>query len=723
MKNTILLIPIMTVLLNIAVLTQTSILREAIAFSYLSFVPGYAILKMLKLREIGPLNSFLLSVGLSITASMFVGLLINQILPVMGFSRPLSIVPLTAAISIFTIIVFFLAYNRKSAVNDVQELDITSKLSKNSVPLAIVLITLPILSAIGALYVNIPLMIILFVSICSLIVLSIVTNKIIPSTAYPFLILSISISLLFLSLLISRYAIGDDVNLEYYVFRMTQNNGYWGPINSVTHSYSELNYNSMLSVTILPTIYSILMDAKDGIFFKILYSFILSLIPLTLYSIYKKETSKWIALLSTLFFVFSINAFFGELTSLNRQIIAEFFLVLSIFLWLEKTLPTREKRILLFVFGVSLGVSHYAIALIYLVFVSLVVLISSIKPKFDFVFTAPLVLSIFGATILFYLFSYGSLLDSIINTARAIVAELANFNFGLGAGSFGAVTALPGVFTVASWINLAVSGIVYVLLAVGVLAAILLSRRNEVSGAFTFVLVSGAFIFAVSIGFPAVAAALNFTRFYAISFLLLSPCLVIGALSLLNAIHISPRNSKESQKSGISFLKKQKKTSMVIVVALLVVYLLSQSGFVNYVTGGAIHSQTFDYHRMEKSSTLQTSIQFYEIYIQPQDSFSAVWLSKHANLSSLLVYSDGVSQAHVLTSEGLIPWELIKPLTNDTQLTKGSFVYLDRLAIEKDVVIGSDQNFKTSEITSAFNSSNVIYSNGGSEVWSAPSPG
>ncbi len=711
----------MTLLLVAVILLNIPVIRDIIVFAYLSFVPGFVILKTFKLKELSLLNTFLISVGLSFVASMFVGLLVNELYVILGLSQPLSIIPLTAAMSTFTLIVFFIGYRRDFSINFVS-LDGMLKATRSYLPLTLVLIILPILSIVGALYVNIPIMIILCLTIAVLCVLSIASNKLIPSKSYPFLIFSISISILLLNLLKSKYIIGDDANLEYYVFKVTQIREYWGPINAVTNSGAALAYNSMLSVTLLPTVYSVLMNLQNEMLFKILYSFIFSLVPITLYGIYKNETGKLIGLLSTLFFVFSVNAFFGELISVNKQIVGEFFLMLSIFLWLDKTLPIKEKRILLIIFGVSIAVSHYSITLIYLIFVSLVVIISRLKSKFDDAFNDSTVLAIFVTTFLWYAFSPCSMLTPIINTIRTTFTELTVFQYGAGAGSVGTITSLPQVFTAASWINLVVSGVVNLLLVIGILAVILLSRRMEISDKYKLITIFAAIILAVSFLFPMIAATLNFTRFYAIALLFLSLCFAIGALSLLKIIQSTLRKRNENQKNNIVFLNKHGKTALLLVAVLLSAYFLSQSGFINYVTGGAIHSPTFDYYRMKTSSVPQVQIQFYWAYTPEQDVFSAVWLSKYANVSSI-VYSDVVSGGHVLTSEGLIPWNLRLPLTNTTKPEQGSFIYLGSLNILKGVIPDSAALYNSSEITPSLNESNLIYSNGNSEVWSGTGSG
>ena len=720
-------IPVATLLLVASILLNIPIFRDIITFAYLSFVPGFVILKLFKLKELSLLYTFLISVGLSLTTSMCVGLLVNELYSILGLSQPLSIIPLTAAISTFTLIVFFIGYRFDSSTNLVS-LDEILKALRSYLPLSLVLIILPILGIVGGLYVNVPIMILLSLIIAVLCVLGIASKNLIPSKFYPFLILSISISIILINLLISKYIKGGDDNVEFYLFKITQLRGHWGPINADVNSYAALFYDSMLSVTLLPTVYSVLMNLQNEMLFKILYPFIFSLVPVTLYGIYKNETGKLIGLLSTLFFVFTANAFFGELITVNRQIVAEFFLVLSVFLCLDKTIPTKEKRILLVIFGVSIAISHYAIAIIYLVFISLVVIISTVKSKIDNVFNASVILATFGLTFLWYAFSTGSILVSIIQRIQIAFADLTNNQRLPSSGVASSMYSIPKAFTTATWINLVVSGVVTFSLLLGILVIILLSRRIKISDNYKLITTFAAVIFAVSYLLPGVAATLNFTRFYAITLLFLSPCIVIGALtllrssSLLKIIQNKLRKRGENQKSNVVFLNNHGKTALLLVAVLLSAYFLSQSGFVNYVTGGEIHFTTFDYYKMKASSNPQVQFEISETYVQDQDAFSAVWLSKYANTLSI-VYADDASRYNVLTTKGLIPGNLILSLTNTTKPEQGSFVYLNSLNIVEGIIPISTVQFNTSDISSNLNESDLIYSNGNSEILTPPGSG
>jgi len=723
MRKQALLIPLITLIAFIIVLLDIPVIREIVIFAYLSFVPGFVTLKVFRLRKLSLLHTFLFSVGLSLFVLMFVGFLVNELCLFLGFMQPLSAIPLMIALSSYVLVVFFIDYKNDFSI-DFASLHEGLKVSKKYFHIVPLLIVLPITSVIFVLYVNVPLMLGLTLIIAALCLMCAISTKFIPRESYPFLILSISLSILLLNLLISKYTIGDDASLEFYVFKVTQLRGYWAPLDAVKDTWQAVSYNSNLSVTVLPAVYSALMNVKNELLFKILYPFIFSLLPLSLYEIYKKEHGALIGLLAALFFIFSVNAFFGELISVNRQIVAEFFLVLSLFLWLDKGIPLKEKRLLLIIFGLSISLAHYSLAVIYIIFVSLVVLITSIKPRFDNVFNSFSVVTLFGATFIWYAFGPGSALGSIIRVAQSMIDGLTSFQ-GTYAGSATNVYAVPEVFTVASWVNLAVTGAVTFALGIGVVLLIFskkLKLPDQISDKYTFVILIGGLLLAASYALPRFAAVLNFTRFYAITLLVLSPCLVVGLLYIFDVPEIIFRRLTGRHKNGGMFSglfsNKSRKIGLLLVAILLSAFFLSQSGFINHTTGGAFRTPSFgfDYYRLEASNSTEGQLIFYSTYIQDQDAFSAYWLSAYWGTPQKL-YAGVISGMHVLISCALVPQNLICYLTNETIPERGTFIYLDTFNIIKDSMPTETEVYKTSEISKSFDDFNVIYSNGHSEIW------
>ena len=60
------------------------IITPLIVFFYLTFIPGYLILRILKIHELGSITSLLYAVGLSILSVMVLGFLANTLLPLLG---------------------------------------------------------------------------------------------------------------------------------------------------------------------------------------------------------------------------------------------------------------------------------------------------------------------------------------------------------------------------------------------------------------------------------------------------------------------------------------------------------------------------------------------------------------------------------------------------------------------------------------------------------------
>jgi len=69
---------------------EIPILRQAVGFIYLTFVPGFLIFKILQINNRNIIESLLYSVGLSLSFLMWTGALINFLYPLIGISKPIS---------------------------------------------------------------------------------------------------------------------------------------------------------------------------------------------------------------------------------------------------------------------------------------------------------------------------------------------------------------------------------------------------------------------------------------------------------------------------------------------------------------------------------------------------------------------------------------------------------------------------------------------------------
>lgn len=248
----------------ITVFLDIPVARQIICFAYFTFVPGLIIIKLLRLNEFSVLETLLFSVGFSVAFLMLIGLFLNEFLFALGFSNPLSLLPLMITLNIFMLVGGVLACLRGESIQLWKV-----KNSKKVLLIVLPLIALPILSILGAMWVNIygnnVLLLLMLVIIPILFVIGIISRKLLPSWFYPLAIVMIAIALLFHSSLISRYWVpfGSDTPGEYTVFKTTENNAHWGQMYG--------RFNSMLSITILPTVYSVLLNLDATYVIKALY--------------------------------------------------------------------------------------------------------------------------------------------------------------------------------------------------------------------------------------------------------------------------------------------------------------------------------------------------------------------------------------------------------------------------------------------------------------------
>ncbi|MGZ7159814.1 MAG: DUF2206 domain-containing protein [Methanobacterium sp.] len=326
------------------------ILSELIVFVYLTFVPGALILRILKVHRISSINTILYSAGLSIISVMFIGLIANMILPSLGISNPISLIPLTVIITPYVILLSLLSYIRDKDYYSASFLDTKDIFS----PIFLFICILPFLAIFGTYLMNFynsNLISIILITLIDFVTFLVAFDKI-PRKFYPLLIWIISISLLYDSSLFSSYIWGWDIQNEFFLANMVINNSYWN------FNFPDA-YNAMLSVVMLSPVYSIFTNMDLIYVFKIIYPLLFSLVPLGLYKIFKSQTNPKIAFLSSFLFV-SFYTFFIEMLTLTREMIAELFLILILLVIFTDKIR-NSSRILFIIFGLGLVVSHYSL--------------------------------------------------------------------------------------------------------------------------------------------------------------------------------------------------------------------------------------------------------------------------------------------------------------------------------------------------------------------------
>jgi len=680
----------------VTVFFDVPVARQVIGYIYFTFVPGFVIIKLLKLDELDGLETVLFSVGLSVAFLMLAGLFINKFCFLFGVLKPLSLIPLMIILNSFILVGGILIYLRNA---DVKPLDGDFQWPS---PLAFLFVCLPILSVVGAMWVNAYgnnlILLFMIVAISLLFVIGVFSKKLLPPKLYPFAVLMIAISLLFHSSLISKYLVsfGSDNPIEYYVFKITENNAHW--ISGIYSGHLEYGrVNSMLSVTVLPTIYSSLLNMDATWVLKLLYPLIFSFVPLALYQLWRKNMGEKRAFIAAFLFMAQIT-FYTEMLGLNRQIIAELFFVLLLLVVLSRKMKPFNKMICFMIFSVALITSHYALAEIFLLFIFLAWISLVVMKRPNRKITITIVVFFFVAMFSWFLYtSNAAVFDNLVTFGNYVYEQMDQFFNPASRGQ----TVLRGLGlesppTIWNTFSRAFAYLAQFLIVIGFVG--LITKRINIQlekEFFIFTVMAMAFLGAL-IAVPGLANTMNMTRFYHILLFFLAPLCVLGAEFLVKLI------SKRRTEIGAS----------VLLLIVLVPYFLFQTGFMYEVTQSESWSLPLSKYRLDA-----LFLSGHMGYFDESDVFGALWVSRNVDVENSQIYADGISRNNVLTIYGMIYRGYVLGLSNVTIVANNGVVYSSTLNVVDGLIASGGRLWNSSELSFIFDNLNTVYSNGGSEVY------
>jgi uncharacterized membrane protein len=681
-----------------AILLNIPFLRQAIVFIYLTFLPGFLILRFLKPDEFTTIEIILFSSGLSIAFSMFLCLFLNEVYPAIGVLRPLSAFPLllsTCAI----ITVLYLVTNRQ---NDYSLRSTAANLKFHaSVPL---LVSIPFIAILGAVLAatlgNNSVLLVLVVLISS-VVLSIFSKKLIPQAFYPLAILSISASLLLQGSLISQYIIGYDVHLEYFFARLTFTNAIWN--SAISNSY-----NGMLSVTLLPTVFANFLNVDLNWIYKVVFPLIFSLVPLTLYQAYRKLTDSRTAFLGAFLFM-STEMFYSTMLGLPRQMIGELFLALLILLIVADNISLAKRKILFLIFGAGLIVSHYALSYIFMFYIIFTFCLFSVMKKNHFkeraLISGTLVILYSAMTLFWYIFVSPTILDTLVRTFDFIYKQIFEFS---QAGP-GVAGLLPTYLSPLHEISRYLFYILELLIIIGIAKLLIKYKDSKFNPEYLMMSLASISVLLACIFVPSFAGSLQVSRWIQISLLFLAPFSVLGCKAVLK---LFARIILRLPTSPKRFAAMVRRGWLPLMSILLVSSFLFQVGFVYEITNDVPTSISLGIGRKDKWAPYMISS-----YTPEQDVFSATWLGVRIANDSGGVYGDS-SIYHVLTSYALISITDLFLLSNSTEIEhQGEYVYLSSYNVIRGSLDGTYGLSNTTQIKPILDNMDKIYSNGASEVY------
>lgn len=701
----IVLMLILQIVVYFVVYADIPIARMVICFLYLMFVPGVVILKLLAPRNLDITEKVFFSVGLSIAFLMFIGLAINEIAK-LAVTDPLSLNFLIISINTVILLMSFIGAKRDdSSLSPTQQL-------KHSKSLFLILLSasLVLLGSYGITIVNISgnsfFLLLMILAISIVVSLVFLSEKIIPSNSYPLILFVILIcSLFFVSSsysLVTRYITGNgDQWLEYYAFRLTETNHLWNSAAPIFPNAPTLSQTlAMLSVTILPSIFSTITGLDGSWVFKLLYPLVVSFIALGTYKLYQTQTDNKTAFLAT-FLLITVSV--GKGLGPSKQEIAQLFYVSLFLLLFKREIFPSKRNVLLIIFSVGLVVSHYSLSYIFLFTILLTFLILAImdyrkKGQFSIYQTKiPLTLVLFFLTIAFswYIFVSSSAAFNYfaadMNTVRNGLGQFFNpASRGTALAGLGVVQT-PTIF---ASISAALFIVTELLLFVGFIK--LLTSKNKTSKFSTEYKVIATLnmaILAANILLPNLANTFLMTRFYQTTLIILAPLAILGGKTIIELV---PKPNFRRFYAAI------------LVFTIFIPFFLFQTSFVFEVTKVQSYSLPLSMYRWD-------NLTLYGYIVNDQEVDGAQWLLKYTNVTNVSIYSDLVSQENVLTAYGMIEGDHLQLLLNTTRLTSNDLAYLANAYLINGI-------FNASQISPILENQNKLYSNGQCEIYEGCAP-
>lgn len=702
---------------------QIQPLRQLICFVYILFIPGILILRMFKLNRLGNIETLLYTIGLSISTLMFTGYLVNIISPLLGYFKPISLIPLTIVISIVVLLLCILCYLIDKDSSNPDYLIIDEILSSKN----LFLFFIPVLSVLGSFFVNYyhnNILLLLMLTLIALIPIFIAFDKLFTEEMYPVIIWLMSISIIWHYTLITNYAGVHDG--EFYFAKSVINNNFWN-----MDIYS--NYNSVLSVTILTPLIHFICGVDLTWVYKVIFPIFLSFVPLGAYSIFQRYVSNKNSFFAA-YILLTTSDFYISLSNISKQLMAVFFFVLFLMVTFNTDISNVKKTLLLIIFSFSLIVSHYGtsyIVMFSLIFVFIFVFLiehqitnnTSISKlcamfgrdtkiiweshKSQTKLSSNFVLLFVSLTLAWYIYvSSSSSFFSIVNLADHIANSLLTefFNPEYSRGAYMLTTEYSGLRYVNKYLKL---GIPF-MMAIGFLKE--LANKKSKFDVFYF----GFSIYFLILLFCSVAiprfAVMGPNRLYVFSLLLLSPLCILGGSLIFSE---TLQHFRFKSKTDPKFLN--------IFYVYFILLMLFSTQFIYVLSNEQPISVSIGQEYTEKYGNTENKANFYSNLVMTDDFLSLEWLEKNGCKNKKMYFTGGYTHVgSVLRNAGYFPIDNIYNFKDVESIQKNQYILLMYVNNVEKIGYGTLPNvvlfdyFDMNPFNYFLTTRNKIYTNGDS---------
>lgn len=528
---------LLMLLTDAAILLNVPFLRPILAFLFFTVIPGLLILQIMGVNIVHNLKKLVLSVGLSISFLMFLGLLLNSLYPYL--LKPLGLYPLIILSNIFIAILTFVAHKRDNNWLIIRNINLNLDLKDKLSSIIIFPMIFPFMAVLGTHLMNadgnnIILLLLIFL-IPIYIVIMIYLKDRIHNFTYPFSLWMIGLTLLLINGLTSYHVMGRDVHTEFFVFHTTLTHLHWD-----ISKYLD-PYNLCISITILPTIYQVLMNFNNEYIFKLVFALIGSVIPLITYIIFEKVIGKTYAFYASLLFLFQI--FFITLLGAVRQEFAFIFFFLAIFVFFDNEINKNARKILFVIFMLSVILSHYSTSYIAIALLTLILFAPFLKSliverRLNFT-NFEIIIPLFVFIAIWYIFAA----QIQVHAANSVVTSTISSSSGVNAAPAEGSSLLMAVFGIglkstANWISVLINDLIFALIGIGLIAIIWKFKyyTKKIGFQYMFGIVSSVLLLGSMVIFPFASKLYGAERLFIQVLIFLAPVFVIGVNSIVKVV-------------------------------------------------------------------------------------------------------------------------------------------------------------------------------------------
>lgn len=694
------------------------LIKFILLFTYITFIPGYTIIKIIKFNKINLTDLLIFSLGISLATVATIGVLVNIIFIFFGITPFNKLLITLTFIFIITILYLISEYRCR-----VLEIEISFSYT---VPQLLAIVLLLLLGLLGIFLLRISnsifLIYLLFITL-----LPFTVNKL-NKNIYQIALLAVTLPLVLFSPLFGQYMRPTDNITELFFVQQVLSNGFWDYSNPS-------GYNSLLAVTIVIPIYCLMLDLHQIYFYKYIVPILSIFIPFTLYKSYNCyfNNNDKISFLSVLFFVTMFN-FFAWSANTMKMVSSGIYLSLIVYLITTREIDLIRKKILLLLFLWGVVISHYGTAYLLLMVFILSKCLQLFLRKHIIrsynIIDIYLILYFMSLTIFWYLifrrtFSFEQFLYILANIISTRIVILKGKTYG--------TKLLTEMIAPYIEIIKLLYIFIYLLMLIGILYMFFTKLKEKAID--EYILMSLIFTFIIPLPYISDIGLYSGGRAWLLPSFFAIPFVTVGGIQIYNQFVKKITITKYFNNISTSSFRD----SYFFIAVFLCLFIAFNTGLAAEVFWKHNISPTayVGGSRILQNGTIDEKEYFYKIYLTEKDLEASRWVTNKMDYKNIILCganSEKYFQLLGLASEYSYKRmgktkESIKvfKLTNNTRVIHNSYVYLSEfnLATKKIKIIPKSDpvwgtftfHFDISEIHDILISSNKIYTNGGSEIY------